>query len=675
MQRLNISRLEGGLVLGPALRLGSACGLSRALRPGVLATILVLVAGSSLLAQRAPSWQRRGPEGGNVIALDVEADGTVFLGTADGHVFASTDQGEHWEIRGRVGARQDAVVQRIVPDKAAPARLLAAVWNLGASQGGGVFESLDSGRHWTEAGLTGESVRALEHSASDTRRWVAGTRSGVFLSQDNAHSWKRISRVDDPELQNVDSLAIDPTDPQTIYVGTYHLPWKTMDGGNSWRSIASGMIDDSDVMSLRIDVKNPRRIFSSACSGIYRSENAGDSWVKLQGIPYRSRRTHQIVQSSSHPSELYAATTAGLWRTEDAGESWTRVGPGPAVVNAILVVDAESGQRVLAGTEEGIFRSDDHWESFTPSNAGFAHPVISAIAADTSDPNHLLARVASVSTALLETRDAGRSWNAFAAQPANPPQQLFATASGWWATYAEGGLARFDAKKQVWRELVFREFAPRTVVGPRSTRRATTRTFPIAHPKVVGLFEWPDKLVVASTDGLWEKKLTETRFRRAKVANLPKPIAYVSRNSQSRITLIAANELWQSDLTHSAWTKIPLPRNAGDLLWAEDYLTTSGVLRFVGTRAGIYRLSGDASWQRLAGGLPAIGSKPIALSGPDLLVAASNGGIYRSDDWGNTWTRMDTWSEQGPVVAILSKLQGQFLVVSQSEGALALPEK
>ena len=88
--------------------------------------------------------------------------------------------------------------------------------------------------------------------------------------------------------------------PEIIYVGTYHLPWKTLDGGKTWSSIASGMIDDSDVMSLHIDAKNPRRIFSSACSGIYRSDDAGLSWTKLQGIPYASRRTQQIVQDTKN---------------------------------------------------------------------------------------------------------------------------------------------------------------------------------------------------------------------------------------------------------------------------------------------------------------------------------------------------------------------------------------
>jgi len=51
----------------------------------------------------------------------------------------------------------------------------------------------------------------------------------------------------------VESLAIDPTDPDVVYAGTWHLPWKTTDGGKTWSNIKQGIIDDSDVFSIIID--------------------------------------------------------------------------------------------------------------------------------------------------------------------------------------------------------------------------------------------------------------------------------------------------------------------------------------------------------------------------------------------------------------------------------------
>ena len=67
------------------------------------------------------------------------------------------------------------------------------------------------------------------------------------------------------DLRNFDSIAIDPHDPSTIYAGTYHLPWKTVDGGKTWAPIHQGMVDDSDVMSIMVDQNNASHVFASAC--------------------------------------------------------------------------------------------------------------------------------------------------------------------------------------------------------------------------------------------------------------------------------------------------------------------------------------------------------------------------------------------------------------------------
>jgi hypothetical protein len=49
------------------------------------------------------------------------------------------------------------------------------------------------------------------------------------------------------ELQPVVSIATDSKDSTIIYAGTPHLPWKTVDDGEHWTSIHTGMVDDSDV--------------------------------------------------------------------------------------------------------------------------------------------------------------------------------------------------------------------------------------------------------------------------------------------------------------------------------------------------------------------------------------------------------------------------------------------
>ena len=55
---------------------------------------------------------------------------------------------------------------------------------------------------------------------------------------------------------DVESLAIDPRNSDVIYAGTWYLPYKSTDGGQSWQIIKNGIIDDSDIFAIDIDPRN-----------------------------------------------------------------------------------------------------------------------------------------------------------------------------------------------------------------------------------------------------------------------------------------------------------------------------------------------------------------------------------------------------------------------------------
>ena len=134
---------------------------------------------------------------------------------------------------------------------------------------------------------------------------MAATAGSEFLPRNRRNQEHRIA-------------AIDPKNPDVVYAGTWHLAWKTGDGGAKWRHINKGMIDDSDVFSIIVDATNPSVVFASACSGIYKSDSAGDLFQKLQGIPFSARRTRVLKQDPINPATVYAGTTEGLWKTMDA---------------------------------------------------------------------------------------------------------------------------------------------------------------------------------------------------------------------------------------------------------------------------------------------------------------------------------------------------------------------
>jgi len=668
--------------------------ISRTIFAAALAATFSASARTPVRAQSPPPpdhvWERLGPDGGDVISLATGPDSTLYLGTADGHVFASDDAAAHWRLRGRAGARLDGVVQRLLADARNPQRLFAALWFQDPAAGGGIFRSDDAGRTWTLAGLRGQAVRALEQSASNPEVLTAGTRSGVFRSNDGGENWQRISPAGDAELRNIDSLAIDPRDAQVIYAGTYHLPWKTTDAGKTWTPVAAGMIDDSDIMSLHIDQQNPARLFSSACSGIYRSENGGAQWIKLQGIPYAARRTQTIIQDARDPRILYAGTTEGLWVSRDAGETWARVTPAEWVINALVLTHPPQagGARIILGTEQqGVLLSDDSGATFTLANAGFSHRVIAGLAGDPRDPRHLIARVAGLKEQLIETRDAGKTWQPL---PGGIPavRKLYGTAAGWWASLESGGLARYDEASQKWQSLPFLE--ERITAPPRGRSAATNKIKPRkrvtkeVHPGITDLFVDETRIYIATTLGLWSGEIREGRLRRMAADIFPASVqGIVATRGGKEISAVTPTRLYQSVDAGKTWHDVAAPAGASELLWLAPMApakrnpsSSSGGQPnwLVGTSTGVYRFTpgNNMPWELLQSGLPAARSLPPGVSGETMAIPMQAGGIYLTRDQGNSWERLDSDAEAGILTGIAADGHGGYFMGSRNEGILRL---
>jgi photosystem II stability/assembly factor-like uncharacterized protein len=632
----------------------------------------------------AQKWQRLGPEGGMVMSLGTGAPGVAYAGTADGHVFASEDAGRHWALRGRAGTRTDAVISRLVsaPGEAGP--IFAAVWYQEAGAGGGVFQSEDGGRTWKLAGLQGEAVRALEIAPGDPKELVAGTLSGVFRSNDAGKSWERISPAGDEELRRLDSLAIDPRDGNVIYAGTFHLPWKTIDGGKSWMPALAGLIDDSDIMSLRVDAANPERVYLSACSGIYRSENQGGSWTKLQGIPYAARRTQAIVQDPGQPRTLYAGTTEGLWVTRDAGESWKRTTPKEWDINSVVVLGGVNSQheRVLLGTEgQGILVSDDAGESFTASNAGFTHRVISQLAGDANQPRRLLSLVQMSGTQLLESTDGGGGWAPISltrggtkresAFDAEMVERVYGSPWGWFVQLRSGQKWLWDDQAAVWKEWKMRQGpTPGSISKPGEKRPQVAALIPMTGGPLAfaegALFENTKEGLVRCRQGgdcIGLPAFRHTAGLRA---------WWVSANGQV-LLVVGDGKLGKSDDAGgtAVWRDLPIADAA--VRWIDTVNSTRGTSILLGTAKGLYESKdGGAGWELHEAGLPPGQVEQWLRTERFWITTLREGGMYVSRDSGKTWERVDQDAQRGRFTGLVETMPGRLAVGSQSEGVLGL---
>ncbi len=377
--------------------------------------ILPLALLTTAKASSTEAWEPVGPPGGDArsFAGDPTNPKHIYMGTLDSWIYESQDSGSSWKRLNKLGKTDNLVLDNITVDASDPKTILVGAWILNRPEGA-LYVTHDGGSTWsTVQDMDGQSIRALVQARSNAKIWVAGTLKGVYRSDDGGAHWKQISPTGSTELHEVESIAIDPADPQIVYAGTWHLPWKTTDGGANWRNIKQGLIDDSDVFSIILDPKLPSVVYLSACSGIYKSETAGEVFRKQQGIPNTARRTRVLMQDPVVAGTVFAGTTEGLYQTTNAGGSWQRL-TGPDVIINDVYVDPSNNKHVLLATDRGgVMLSENGGTSFVAANSGFSQRQVETLLVDSKNPNTIYAGVLNDKTygGVFVSDDGGASWN------------------------------------------------------------------------------------------------------------------------------------------------------------------------------------------------------------------------------------------------------------------------
>jgi photosystem II stability/assembly factor-like uncharacterized protein len=383
----------------------------------ILSSSLLLLALSPnpFAFSQTASWSPVGPDGGDgrAFAADPTNDKHLYLGTTNSWIYQSVDGGSSWKRLSRMEKGENLILDNIVVDQADSKTLLVGAWVLDHPDGG-LFVSHDAGQTWTSVdAMKGQSIRALTQAPSNPKIWVAGTLKGVYRSEDNGVHWTQISPMGSMELHEVESIAIDPKDPQTIYAGTWHLPWKTTDGGANWHNIKQGLIEDSDVFSIVINPVTPSTVYTSACSGIYRSDTGGELYRKIQGIPMTARRTRVLLIDPTSPNTVYAGTTEGLYKTTDGGATFRRMTEPDVIVNDVYV-DPKNPQHVLLATDRGgVLESNDAATTFKAANTGFSQRQVSSLLVDAKSPQTIYAGVVNDKSygGVFVSHDEGGTWS------------------------------------------------------------------------------------------------------------------------------------------------------------------------------------------------------------------------------------------------------------------------
>ncbi|MGH9846802.1 MAG: WD40/YVTN/BNR-like repeat-containing protein, partial [Blastocatellia bacterium] len=452
---------------------GTDAGPTTAKKPEAIASFNTRAASES----HERVWQMTGPFGGDVtaLAIDPRSADHILIGTSDSQIYRSTDGGQVWK-RIRPGIKAPGfIVTTILFDREKPSAIYVGVKPLldlsEETAGSGAYLSEDGGESFRALeGMKGRAVRGIVQSSKDANVLAAAARNGIYRSLDRGQTWERITPANDPELMGFHSVAIDPRDVNLIYVGTHHLPWKTTDGGRSWKRAGSketGMIDDSDIMAIHIDESNPDIVLMSACSGIYRSTDGCAKWTKIQGIPYSSRRTHVIYQHPTKPDVVYAGTTEGLWISTQGGkpDSWRRVTSLRLVINAIAVHPAMPDRVLLGAEDNGVLVSADGGESYEASNAGYTNRHVRTVLADRTERGRVYSGVIfdGSNSGFFVSEDGGLTWEqSMQGMGVRDVYSLFQSETNPDTLYAgtNAGLFRSDDKGRSWSQVKKPEEVP-----------------------------------------------------------------------------------------------------------------------------------------------------------------------------------------------------------------------
>ncbi len=638
-----------------------------------------------------------GPDGGDVRSLsaDPATAGRILLGTSAGQIYQSEDSGKTWQRFVRIGKGNDYVVDHIIFDPHQQGTIYVAAWTL-EHEGGSVFKSTDDGHTWQPlSGMEGKSIRAMAIAPSDPNTLVAGALDGVYRSRNGGETWTRISPESSSEIKNIESIAIDPNDSETIYAGTWHLPWKTTDGGHSWHNIKNGVIDDSDVFSIIIDPKQPQVVYASACSGIYKSESAGELFHKIQGIPFSARRTRVLKQDPENRDVVYAGTTEGLFKTSDAGKTWRRITSPDVIVNDVLIDVRNPNHVMLATDRSGVLASNNAGASFEPSNTGFAHRQVAALAVDPEDNNTLYAGLINDKQygGVFVSHDQGAHWkqlsagldgrDVFSLRKAGT-HLLAGTSNGvyeWSSAVSSGkrtGIAKVSLER--WRPLDrIANINVITVRKATKTRKASTRK--VIKPgtlkaRVNAIEVRDDRWLAASTQGLFESSNSGKTWEGGPllghsdftlVRTTPKLVAAAGHNFLLISSGSGSGDAKSScKLLECTWSEAALPKVINSI---SDLAIGSDHSLWLACREGLYRSTDlGKTWTRLEK-LPVVNLASVFYDATQhrvLVTALNSTEVFSSDDEGESWQHR----ESGWLLRTITDDNGRLVASTAFDGVV-----
>ena len=179
---------------------------------------------------------------------------------------------------------------------------------------------------WTPLGpgnIGGRTRVIRYHPTRHTTLFAAGVSGGIWTSEDDGGSWRPIG--DGLANLAVNTLAIDPTQPDVMYAGTGEgymreeirgtgLPLRgsgifvTRDGGSTWQRLGSTATDDFLwVNDIELGTGDARRLYAATRTGVWRSLDGGQTWSQLLATNVRAGCLDLAMRPDAPDDTLFAS--------------------------------------------------------------------------------------------------------------------------------------------------------------------------------------------------------------------------------------------------------------------------------------------------------------------------------------------------------------------------------
>jgi photosystem II stability/assembly factor-like uncharacterized protein len=251
--------------------------------------------------------------------------------------------------------------------------------------------------------VTGGRIAYVAVHPTDRKIWYVAVGSGGLWKTTNAGiSWAPV--FDDQPSYSIGAVTIDPSNPNTIWVGTgenvsgRHVAWgdgvyRSLDGGTTWKQM--GLADSQHIGRILVDPRDSQTVLVAAEGplwsaggerGLYKTSDGGETWQQVLEIDENTGVTWAEF-NPANPDVIYAAAyqrrrhiwsflgggpSGGIHKSMDGGETWRKVTEGlpKGDIGKIgLAVSAANPELVYATVEaiekeRGFYRSSDQGESW-----------------------------------------------------------------------------------------------------------------------------------------------------------------------------------------------------------------------------------------------------------------------------------------------------------------------